>query len=39
MTRSGSVLLAILLSAASLLYGQVDKIVIPAGITILSTCP
>ena len=31
MTRSGSVLLAILLSAASLLYGQVDKIVIPAG--------
>lgn len=31
MTRSGSVLLAILLSAASLLSGQVDKIVIPAG--------
>ena len=31
MTRSGSVLLAILLSAASLLYAQVDKIVIPAG--------
>jgi hypothetical protein len=31
MTRSGSVLLAVLLSAASLLYGQVDKIVIPAG--------
>ena len=31
MTRSGSVLLATLLSAASLLYGQVDKIVIPAG--------
>ena len=30
MTRS-SVLLAILLSAASLLYGQVDKIIIPAG--------
>jgi hypothetical protein len=31
MTRSGSVLLAILLAAESLLYGQVDKIVIPAG--------
>jgi hypothetical protein len=31
MTRSGSVLLAVLLSAASLLYAQVDKIVIPAG--------
>jgi len=31
MTRSGSVPLAIFLSAASVLYGQVDKIVIPAG--------
>ena len=31
MTRSGSVLLAILLAATSLLYAQVEKIVIPAG--------